>query len=89
MCGQMKTLLDRANPLYADDYAFRDVYLLSAAAEDAAGVDARAVSGLEGWLECFEHARLAGCVFAGGVDAPGAIDGHPALREAYELGKQA
>lgn len=89
MCGQMKTLLDRANPLYADDYAFRDVCLLSAAAEDAAGVDARAVSGLEGWLECFEHARLAGCVFAGGVDAPGAIDGHPALREAYELGKQA
>ena len=52
-------------------------------------MDARAVSGLEGWLECFEHARLAGCVFAGGVDAPGAIDGHPALREAYELGKQA
>lgn len=60
MCGQMKTLLDRANPLYADDYAFRDVYLLSAAAEDAAGVDARAVSGLEGWLECFEHASMQG-----------------------------
>ena len=36
MCGQMKTLLDRANPLYADDYAFRDVYLLSAAASSAA-----------------------------------------------------
>ena len=35
MCGQMKTLLDRANPLYTDDYAFRDVYLLSAAADDA------------------------------------------------------
>ena len=35
MCGQMKTLLDRANPLYTDDYAFRDVYPLSAAADDA------------------------------------------------------
>lgn len=34
MCGQMKTLLDRANPLYSSDYAFRDVYFIAAAAED-------------------------------------------------------
>ena len=33
MCGQMKTLLDRANALFASDYAFRDIYLLTAAAE--------------------------------------------------------
>ena len=26
MSGQMKTLLDRANPLYSSDYAFRDSY---------------------------------------------------------------
>ena len=26
MSGQMKTLLDRANPLYSSDYAFRDIY---------------------------------------------------------------
>ena len=49
----------------------------------------RAVSGLEGWIECFEHARLAGRVFAGGVDAPGSVAGHPALQEAYTLGKNA
>lgn len=34
MSGQMKTMLDRANPLYDSDYQFRDVYLLAAAAED-------------------------------------------------------
>ena len=85
MCGQMKTLLDRANPLYTDDYAFRDVYLLSAAADDAPDADRRAVSGLEGWIECFEHARLAGR----GVDAPGSVAGHSALQEAYTLGKNA
>ena len=34
MCGQMKTLLDRANPLYSADYRFRDIYLLAAAAEE-------------------------------------------------------
>jgi len=25
MCGQMKTLLDRLNPLYSADYLFRDI----------------------------------------------------------------
>ena len=32
MSGQMKTLLDRANPLYSADYAFREVWLLACAA---------------------------------------------------------
>lgn len=34
MCGQMKTLLDRLNPLYASEYAFRDIYMIATAAED-------------------------------------------------------
>lgn len=87
MSGQLKTMLDRANPLYPTDYAFRDIYFLSAAAEDAEGVDARAISGLEGWIECFPKARLAGTVFAGGVAGTGEIEGHSALTKAYEMGK--
>ena len=35
MSGQMKTMLDRGNPLFTTDYAFRDVYFIAAAAEDA------------------------------------------------------
>ncbi len=87
MSGQMKTMLDRANSLYGTDYAFQDIYMLSTAAEDAEGVDARAVGGLEGWIECFERARLAGTVFAGGVNGIGEIEGHPALEQAFEMGK--
>ena len=87
MSGQMKTMLDRANPLYSADYDFRDVYLLSTAADNDEGVDARAISGLEGWIECFPKARLAGTVFAGGVNDAGEIDGHLALEKAYEMGK--
>ena len=34
LSGQLKTLLDRANPLYPIEYRFRDVYLLLSAAED-------------------------------------------------------
>ncbi len=57
MSGQMKTLLDRANPLYGDDYHFTDIYLLTSAAEDEEHVPSRAISGLEGWIECFDRAH--------------------------------
>lgn len=87
MSGQMKTLIDRANSLYLTDYAFRDIYLLTAAAEEGEGVDAGAIHGLEGWIACYEKARLAGTVFAGGVNAGGEIEGHKALKEAYDMGK--
>lgn len=86
MCGQMKTLLDRSNPLYPADYAFREVYLLAAAADGELSAMDGAVKGLEGWLACFEKAKLAGTVFGGGADAVGTIQGNPALREAYEMG---
>ncbi len=39
MSGQMKTMIDRANSLFPKDYKFRDVYLLTAAAEDEPDVD--------------------------------------------------
>ena len=87
MSGQMKTMLDRGNPLYSSDYAFREIYLLATAADtDDSAMDG-AAKGLEGWISCFEKARLAGMVFGGGADAIGTIQGNPALNEAYEIGK--
>lgn len=88
MSGQMKTMLDRANPLFFLDYRFRDVYLLATAAdEDEQAVDG-ALTGLKGWISCFEKARLAGSIFAGGADKAGEIEGHPALERAYRMGKE-
>lgn len=89
MCGQMKTMLDRANPLFVSDYAFRDVYLLAAAAEDGDHVMDGAARGLSGWIACFEKAHLAGTVFAGGVAMKGDIQNHEALNQAYEMGRKA
>ena len=86
MSGQMKTLLDRANSLYGSDYAFSDIYFLSTAAEDAEGVDERTIHGLEGWIECFDRAHLAGTVFAGGVNEPGEVAGHPSLEKVRKMG---
>ena len=87
MSGQLKTLLDRANPLFPSDYRFRAIYLLTSAADDDARTPERAVTGLGGWIACFEQARLAGTVFAGGVDKAGDIEGHAALKTACEMGK--
>ena len=87
MSGQMKTLLDRANPLFIADYRFRDIYFLSSAAEAEDYVPQRAQSGLEGWIECFEKAQFAGTVFGGGVTEAGEIQGSPALDKAYEMGR--
>ena len=86
--GQLKTMLDRANPLYSADYSFRSVYLLATAAEAAETTFDGTEKAVQGWVDCFENARLSGKVFAGGVNAVGEIKNHPALLEAYEMGKK-
>ena len=88
MSGQMKTLIDRMNAMYEQDYAFRDVYLLTTAAEDETETPKRAETGLTGWIDCYPKSRLAGTLFCGGVNAPREIEGNPKLHVAYELGKR-
>ena len=88
MSGQMKTLLDRMNPLYPSDYRFRKVYMLMTAAEDEAYVPEKAVSGLQGWIDCFEKAELAGTLFCGDISDPGEASGKKEEQdEAYEFGR--
>lgn len=80
-------MIDRSNPVYGTDYKFRDVYLLASAAEDEPTTADGAVTALKGWVACFERSRLAGVVFAGGVNERGDIAGHPSLAKAYEAGR--
>ena len=88
MSGQMKTLLDRMNPLDSSDYRFRRVYMLSVAAEDETYTPEKAVSGLEGWVDCFEKAKLCGSLFVGGLNGPGEASANAeALEKAYQFGK--
>ena len=88
MSGQMKTLLDRLNTLYSSDYQFRSIYMLTVAAEDEEYVPEKAVSGLQGWIDCFEKAELAGSLFCGGINAPGeAGEKDVEQNEAYLFGK--
>jgi len=87
MSGQMKTLIDRMNAMYEQDYHFRDVYLLTTAAEDEAETPKRAEMGLTGWIDCYPKSRLTATLFCGGVNDAREIEGNPKLQEAYEIGK--
>ena len=79
MCGQLKTLLDRANPLFPSDYRFREVYLLATAAEDEADTVAGTRVGVQGWVDCFDKAELKETLFCGGVTDTGDIAGNAAV----------
>ena len=88
MSGQMKTLIDRTNPLYLSDYKFRKVYMLSTATDDRESTPERAVNGLQGWVDCFEKAEIAGSLFCGGItDANEAAGKITEKNEAYEFGR--
>ena len=87
MCGQLKTFLDRMNPLYPRENRFRDVYLLASAAEDEPSAMDGAVKGVQGWIDCFDGVRLAGVVRATGVNAAGEVRNTDAVKKAYQMGK--
>lgn len=88
MSGQMKTFLDRTNPLYVTEYKFRGVYLIAAAAEEEESAMDGAVNGLKGWIECFEKTRIAGVIRGTGVVGKSDMKSHTkTLQSAYEMGK--
>lgn len=87
MSGQMKTLLDRLNPLYPMEYKFREIYMIATAAEDEESTFEKAYNGLQGWVDCFEKAELKGIVTGGGIDEANTATAHAdAMQKAYELG---
>ena len=88
MSGQLKTFLDRCNPLYSQENKFKDVYLITSAYDSSESAANRAINGLNGWVECFEQSRFAGALVGGGVDAPkSAASRDDLIKKAYELGK--
>lgn len=87
MAAQMKALLDRTVSLFGNEMRFKDVYLISAAAEPSDSAFDRTVDGLQGWIDCFPGTRIAGVVRGGGLEGPGeAGDDTDRLKESYELG---
>lgn len=86
MSGLMKTMIDRANPLYSRNYKFREVYLLATATEDESFTPEGTIKGVQCWIDCFDQVSFKKTLFVGGVTSPNDIKDNPKLKEAYEMG---
>lgn len=89
VCGQLKTFLDRLVPLFAmEDNKFKEVYLLSTAAEDEKTTFDGATKDLQGWVDCYEGVEIKAVLGAGGVTDKGEINNTPYLEQAYAMGQK-
>lgn len=87
ICGQLKTFLDRMNPLYETNTKFHEVYLLATSAEDDRSAMDGALKEIDGWISCFKDVKLTGVIYGIGADAIGTIQKTSAYDEAYKMGK--
>ncbi len=87
MCGQLKTFLDRLNPLYGRNHSFKKIYLIMTAAEGDRSAMEGTIQGVEGWIDCFDGVKLSGIIYGVGADAIGTIQKTKAYADAYEMGK--
>lgn len=65
--GQLKTLLDRCNPLYGSEYRFREVFLVTTSEDDSPSAASGAIQAIKNWVSCFSEARFAGAFSGAGT----------------------
>lgn len=85
--GQLKTFLDRLNPLYVRENKFKEVYLLATSADDDTKTMDGSVCAVQGWIDCFDGVELKGVIRAVGVTDKGEINSTAFPEQAFEMGK--
>ncbi|MDO4270435.1 MAG: flavodoxin family protein [Eubacteriales bacterium] len=88
MAAQMKTLIDRCCAYYTD-MQDKEFYFIVAAADNDVPAMERTIEGFRGFTLCLDGAVEKGVVYGVGAWGKGEIERTPAMREAYELGRQA
>ena len=90
LSGQLKTLLDRMEPIYSHEYRFRKVYLMVTSMVPGSYGYKTTEIGLQGWVDCFHECKMAGTFSGDGVDL-NKIDQdpkyEPLLKKAFEFGR--
>lgn len=87
--GQLKTFIDRLNPLYCSDFKFKNIYLIATAAENKERTFKGVKEDIKGFVDCYSGTKLKGTLFVGGLDNGGDVKSNKkALKDAYELGKK-
>lgn len=86
VCAQMKTMIDRC---LADYRSIHDktFYLIVTAADPQHSAASETLADFRGYLCCLPGAREAGVIFGTGTWDKGDVYQHPALKRAYEMGK--
>ncbi len=87
MAGQLKTFLDRLNPLYGKDIKLKGVYLLGACADDAEDAFDKTITSLSGWIECFEGVEFKEALLATNTNDANSLSSELKMKS-YELGKR-
>jgi multimeric flavodoxin WrbA len=87
MCGQMKTLIDRTCSRYTE-ITNKDFYFIVTAADDSKPAMERTLEEFRGFINCLDGANEKGIVYGTGAWNMGDIKGKPAMKNAYEMGKQ-
>lgn len=87
MTGQLKTFLDRLNPLFSKDNSFKDIYVLMSAAEDEDSAMDGTINGVQCWIDCFDGVTIKEVLRGIGLTDPRDIDKTDFKRQAYEIGK--
>lgn len=88
MTGQMKTLIDRANSLFATGKNFSEVYVITTSADSDENTVQTVLNGVNGWIACFDGVKLCGYLNGGGLEEPNeAKDNKILLEKAYNMGK--
>ena len=85
MDAQMKTLIDRTVPRYTE-IQNKDFYFIVAAADTERKMMERTIEGFR-TQDCLTGAREKGIIYGTGAWQAGEIKGTPAVKQAYEMGR--
>ena len=87
MDAQMKTLIDRTVPRYTE-IQNKDFYFIVAVADTERKMMERTIEGFRGFTQdCLTGAREKGIIYGTGAWQAGEIKGTPAVKQAYEMGR--
>ena len=86
MNGQMKTLIDRTCSRYTEING-KEFYFIITAADNHVQNMERTIEEFRGYLYCLENPAEKGIIFGTGAWKKGDIASSPAMKQAYEMGK--
>ena len=87
--GQLKTFIDRMNPIYNMDYKFKDIYVIVTAAEDEIRTFKGIKEDIKGFVDCYAGTKIKGTIFGGGLEKSNdAKKRKDLMKKAYEMGSK-